>query len=134
VARCIQEYGIQLGLEPCDRYETHLNNAALCVAVIERIGEPNLVCHLDTYHMNIEEKGFGNGCRFAGKYCSYVHISESDRGVPGTGDVSFEDIFKTLAQIKFQGRPRHRIVHRTAAGDCLGAVRLAARRQEPRRC
>jgi D-psicose/D-tagatose/L-ribulose 3-epimerase len=73
------------------------------VAVIERIGEPNRVCHLDTYHVNIEEKGFGNGSRFAGKYCSYVHISESDRGVPGTGDVSFEDIFKTLAQINFQG-------------------------------
>jgi D-psicose/D-tagatose/L-ribulose 3-epimerase len=104
VARRAQEYGIQLGLEPCNRYETHLiNTAAQCLAVIERIGEPNLVCHLDTYHMNIEEKGFGNGFRVAGKYCSYVHLSESDRGVPGTGNVDFEDIFRTLAQIGFQG-------------------------------
>ncbi len=104
VARRAQEYGMKIGLEPCNRYETHLiNTAAQCVAMIERIGEPNLVCHLDTYHMNIEEKGFGNGFRTAGKHCSYVHISESDRGVPGTGNVDFEDIFRTMKQIGFDG-------------------------------
>jgi len=104
VARRAQEYGIKLGLEPCNRYETHLiNTAAQCVAMIERIGEPNLVCHLDTYHMNIEEKGFGNGFRTAGKHCSYVHMSESDRGVPGTGNVDWEDIFAALQQIGFDG-------------------------------
>ena len=104
VARRAQEYGIKLGLEPCNRYETHLiNTAAQCVAMIERIGEPNVVCHLDTYHMNIEEKGFGHGFRIAGKHCNYVHMSESDRGVPGTGNVHWEDIFKTLKQIDFDG-------------------------------
>jgi D-psicose/D-tagatose/L-ribulose 3-epimerase len=104
VARRAQEYGIKIGLEPCNRYETHLiNTAAQCVALIERIGEPNLVCHLDTYHMNIEEKGFGNGFRIAGKHCTYVHLSESDRGVPGSGNVDWEDIFKTLKQIGFDG-------------------------------
>jgi D-psicose/D-tagatose/L-ribulose 3-epimerase len=73
------------------------------VAMIERIGEPNLVCHLDTYHMNIEEKGFGHGFRVAGKHCNYVHMSESDRGVPGTGNVHWKDIFKTLKHIGFDG-------------------------------
>jgi len=104
VARRAQEYGMKLGLEPCNRYETHLiNTAAQCVAMIERIGEPNVVCHLDTYHMNIEEKGFGNGFRAAGAHCSYVHMSESDRGVPGTGNVDFEDILRTMVEIGFDG-------------------------------
>jgi len=104
VARRAQEYGIALGLEPCNRYETHLiNTAAQCVAMIDRIGEPNIVCHLDTYHMNIEEKGLGDGFRAAGNRCRYVHLSESDRGVPGTGNVDFEDIFRTLKQIGFDG-------------------------------
>jgi D-psicose/D-tagatose/L-ribulose 3-epimerase len=71
--------------------------------LIERIGEPNLVGNLNTYRMNIEEKGFRDGFRIAGKHCTYVHLSESDRGVPGTGNVDWEDIFKTLKQIGFDG-------------------------------
>ena len=59
VARRAGELGMTLGLEPCNRYETHLvNTAAQAVRLIERIGEPNVMIHLDTYHMNIEEKGF----------------------------------------------------------------------------
>jgi D-psicose/D-tagatose/L-ribulose 3-epimerase len=104
VARHAAGLGLTLGLEPCNRYETHLlNTGRQAVSLIERIGEPNLFVHLDTYHMNIEEKGFGHGFRVAGKHCSYVHMSESDRGVPGTGNVHWEDIFKTLKQIGFDG-------------------------------
>jgi D-psicose/D-tagatose/L-ribulose 3-epimerase len=104
VARRAAEYGMTLGLEPCNRYETHLvNTAAQAVRLIERIGEPNVMIHLDTYHMNIEEKGFAHGIRNAGKHLRYIHLSESDRGVPGTGTVDWDATFKALAETGFAG-------------------------------
>ncbi len=104
VARRAADWGMVLGIEPCNRYETHLiNTAQHGLDMIARIGEPNVVIHLDTYHMNIEEKGIGNALKLAGKHAPYVHVSESDRGVPGTGTVDWEDAFAALAESKFDG-------------------------------
>lgn len=104
VARRAAGYGMVLGIEPCNRYETHLlNTAKQSLAMIERIGEPNVTVHLDTYHMNIEEKGIGNGIIAAGRRCRYIHLSESDRGVPGTGTVDWDDCFAALKKSGFAG-------------------------------
>jgi D-psicose/D-tagatose/L-ribulose 3-epimerase len=104
IARRAGEYGMIIGIEPCNRYETHLlNTAAQSVEMIERIGEPNVTIHLDTYHMNIEEKGIGHGIAEAGKHCRYIHLSESDRGVPGTGTIDWDETFRALAAAGFEG-------------------------------
>jgi len=104
VARRAREYGMTIGLEPCNRYETHLlNTAEQARGLIERIDEPNLTIHLDTYHMNIEEKGLAAGFKAAGAATSYVHLSESHRGVPGTGSVDWDAAFASLAATGFDG-------------------------------
>jgi D-psicose/D-tagatose/L-ribulose 3-epimerase len=104
VARRARDYGMRLGLEPCNRYETHLlNTAEQAIALVEQIGEPNVTIHLDTYHMNIEEKGVAHGIRAAGRHCSYIHLSESDRGVPGTGNVDWDGAFRALKETGFDG-------------------------------
>lgn len=96
--------GIEIGLEPCNRYETHLlNTARQTLDLMARIDRPNLVAHLDTYHMNIEEQGAGGGIRTAGKAASYIHLSESHRGVPGTGTVDWPGLFAALAETGFDG-------------------------------
>jgi D-psicose/D-tagatose/L-ribulose 3-epimerase len=104
VARYAAGLGLALGFEPCNRYETHLlNTGRQAVALIERIGEPNLFVHLDTYHMNIEEKGFEAAIVAAGRHLKYIHLSESDRGTPGTGTVDWDGVFRGLARIEFEG-------------------------------
>ena len=104
VARYAAGLGLTLGFEPCNRYETHLlNTGRQAIALIERIGEPNLFVHLDTYHMNIEEKSFEAAIVDAGRYLKYIHLSESDRGTPGTGTVDWDGIFRGLARIGFDG-------------------------------
>ncbi len=96
--------GLRLGVEPCNRYETHLmNTAADAVGLIERSGADNVVVHLDTYHMNIEEAGMAEGFRAAGRYLGYVHLSESNRGVPGSGTIDWDGAFAGLAGIGFDG-------------------------------
>lgn len=111
VARCLRaaadhakQRGILLGIEPVNRYETHLINTGWqAVEMIEKIGAENTFIHLDTYHMNIEEKGAGNGILDARDHLKYIHLSESDRGVPGMGTCDWDEIHATLAAIGFNG-------------------------------
>lgn len=92
------------GIEPVNRYESHLLNTGWQARdLIERIGSENIFIHLDTYHMNIEEKGVANGILDARKYLKYIHLSESDRGVPGTGTCDWDEIFGALSAIEFKG-------------------------------
>lgn len=95
---------IFFGIEPVNRYETHLiNTASQGVSMIERIGSDNIFLHLDTYHMNIEEKGVANGILDSKDHLRYIHLSESDRGTPGWGTCDWDEIFGTLAAINFKG-------------------------------
>ncbi|MBX2881652.1 MAG: sugar phosphate isomerase/epimerase [Granulosicoccus sp.] len=92
------------GIEPVNRYENHLINTGWqAVNMIERVGADNIFVHLDTYHMNIEEKGAGNGILDAREHLKYIHLSESDRGTPGEGCCDWDEIFATLAAINFKG-------------------------------
>ena len=111
VARCLEatarhakNLGIAFGIEPVNRYETHLlNTGQQAVEMIERVGADNLFVHLDTYHMNIEEKGVANGILAAREHLRYIHLSESDRGVPSKGTCDWDEIHATLAAIGFKG-------------------------------
>jgi D-psicose/D-tagatose/L-ribulose 3-epimerase len=96
--------GLLFGIEPVNRYETHLLNTGWqAVNIIERIGAENMFVHLDTYHMNIEEKGAAQAIIDAREHLRYIHLSESDRGTPGCGTVDWDEIFVALRAIGFTG-------------------------------
>lgn len=104
VARRAAELGMTLGLEPCNRYETHLlNTARQARELAERIDEPAIMIHLDTYHTNIEEKSFTEALTEGAGKVRYVHLSESDRGVPGSGNVDWKSIMIALKAAGFSG-------------------------------
>lgn len=103
-SRHARPHGIELGVEAVNRYENHLiNTAGQAVQMIERVGADNVFVHLDTYHMNIEEKGVANGILDAREHLKYIHLSESDRGTPGCGNVPWDEIYAALAAIGFKG-------------------------------
>lgn len=103
-AKHAKSRGILFGIEPVNRYETHLINTGWQgVKMIEKVGSDNIFLHLDTYHMNIEEKGAGNGILDAREHLRYIHLSESDRGTPGAGTCDWDEIYATLAAIGFRG-------------------------------
>jgi D-psicose/D-tagatose/L-ribulose 3-epimerase len=103
-AKYAKSRGLEIGIEAVNRYENHIiNTASQAVALVERMGLDNVFVHLDTYHMNIEEKGMGNGIIAARDHLKYIHLSESDRGTPGEGNCRWEEVFATLAAIGFTG-------------------------------
>jgi len=96
--------GVALGIEPVNRYENHiLNTGKHAVEMIERVGADNIFVHLDTYHMNIEERGLALGILDAAAHLRYIHLSESDRGTPGSGNVRWDEIFGALKAVDFKG-------------------------------
>ncbi|WP_062211441.1 sugar phosphate isomerase/epimerase [Aureimonas sp. AU12] len=96
--------GMDYGLEAVNRYENHiLNTARQAVDMVERVGASNVFVHLDTYHMNIEEKGIANGILTAREHLKYIHLSASDRGTPGADTVAWDEVFSALAAIGFKG-------------------------------
>lgn len=104
VAAYAKMYGIIVAPEPINRYESYVFTAAEEVlSMIGAIGAANLGLHLDTFHMNIEEANFYEPVIKAGNRLKHVHMTESDRGMMGQGNVHWDDLFRGLAEIDYQG-------------------------------
>lgn len=96
--------GVNLGLEICNRYETNVvNTASQALRLADDIGADNVVIHLDSYHMNIEESDFTRPVIEVGDRLGYVHIGENHRGYLGSGHLDFATFFHALASINYRG-------------------------------
>lgn len=100
-----KQYGITLGLEPVTRYESNLiNTCEQALRLADMTGLDNVMVHLDSYHMNVEEKSFYEATKLArGRLCHY-HMCECDRGIPGSGHVDWDGIFRALKENDYHGR------------------------------
>ncbi len=104
LAQTAGQKGITIGLEPVNRYESNLiNTGGQALEMIKDIGEPNVVVHLDVYHMNIEEQDLVSPILAAGSQLGYVHVGASHRGPLGTGNIDFDSFFGALAKIGYKG-------------------------------
>ncbi len=96
---------VTITVECAQRFETHfLNVAADAVAYCKDVGFDNVKVHLDSFHMIREELSFEDAISACGKeYLGYMHLCESNRGIPGTGMVPWERLFAALKAIDYQG-------------------------------
>ncbi|MDF1569589.1 MAG: sugar phosphate isomerase/epimerase [Spirochaetaceae bacterium] len=94
-----------IAVEPVNRFETHfLNIAEDAVRYCSDIGTGNMKVHLDCFHMIREETSFRGAVETCGKeYLGYVHVCESNRGIPGTGLVPWKEFFLALTDIGYDG-------------------------------
>ncbi|MBV8866349.1 MAG: sugar phosphate isomerase/epimerase [Acidobacteriaceae bacterium] len=98
----LEEAEATLAIEPLNRFETFfLNTVSDTVAFCAAIGNPRIGILFDTFHANIEEKDIAHACKAAGAHLKHVHVSENDRGVPGTGHVCWEKLFLTLRELNY---------------------------------
>ena len=96
--------GIKLSVEPLNRFECYfLNTAKASADLVARVGEKNYGYLYDTFHFHIEEKSQPEAIRQTISAINHVHISENDRGTPGTGQVNFDAVFKALKSSGYDG-------------------------------
>ena len=94
-----------IAVEPVNRFETHfLNIAEDAVKYCRDVGTGNIKVHLDCFHMIREELSFKKAVEACGKeYLGYVHVCESNRGIPGTGLIPWKEFFVALKEIGYTG-------------------------------
>lgn len=100
----LREEGVVMGIEALNRFESDLTNtAAETQAIAVATGSQNIGVLLDTFHMNVEEKSPPAAIVATGKSLVHFHISENDRGVPGSGHYDFKTTAQALTQIDYTG-------------------------------
>jgi len=104
VARHAETRQVTICLEPLNRFETYfLNTLEDAANLVHDIGAPNVKIHFDTFHSNIEEKHPAEALRSIAKELGHVHISENDRGIPGSGHTDWQGVLKVLKAIHYNG-------------------------------
>lgn len=104
MAERAQRNGYILSLEHLNRFETHfLNTMDQATAYVRKVNHPAFKIMYDTFHANIEEKSQPEAIEKLGKHMGILHVSENDRGIPGTGHIGFADIFSAARGQGYDG-------------------------------
>jgi D-psicose/D-tagatose/L-ribulose 3-epimerase len=99
-----EKKGKQICMEPLNRFETDfINTCEQALKMIADVGSPALKLHLDTFHMNIEQKNQAAAIRKAGKLLGHFHACGSDRGTPGGDHIDWQGIAKALKAVGYKG-------------------------------
>ena len=98
------DHGVQLVLEPLNRYSTPYCSAARdAVFVARKVDSDSLGVLLDTFHMNIEEDSFEGAILATDKLLKHTHFADNNRKMPGLAHVDFKAIVKSLKEIGYEG-------------------------------
>jgi D-psicose/D-tagatose/L-ribulose 3-epimerase len=98
------EYGVTLAVEVLNRFETHfVNTADDALALLDAVDHPAVALHLDTFHMNVEEKSLPDALRRGARRLAHLHVSENDRGSVGSGHVDWGGVRDALHQFGYDG-------------------------------
>ena len=91
-------------LEPVNRYEIDfIVSVKEGVALMKKIGMPNMMLMPDVFHMNIEDVTIGPELAENIDHIKYIHIADSNRLAPGQGHLDFQNILDNLLRVGYDG-------------------------------
>jgi sugar phosphate isomerase/epimerase len=100
----IAESNVRLCLEPLARAETDfITTCAEAVTLVDRVGHPNFVLHLDVKAMSSDEAPVPELIRRHAARTGHFHANDPNRRGPGFGDTDFVPIFRALKQSNYNG-------------------------------
>jgi D-psicose/D-tagatose/L-ribulose 3-epimerase len=96
--------GVTVALEALNRFECYLVNTMDGLAAhLAEIGHPNIRAMYDAFHANIEETDPTGALTRNSESVAHIHISENDRGVPGRGNIPWQETYAAIAAIGYDG-------------------------------
>lgn len=98
------ESDVGIAIEP--QHSTNINNInsideALCL--LDKVQVSNLFLHLDTFHLNLTEIDASESIIRADDRIVFMHLSDSERKIPGEGEIDLAAHFKSLSGISYNG-------------------------------
>jgi D-psicose/D-tagatose/L-ribulose 3-epimerase len=122
-----QARGIKLAIEYLNRFEIYfLTTAEQSVRFVRAVNHPFCKMMYDSFHAHIEEKDQAAAILSCAAETIHVHVSENDRGTPGTGQVNWSTFWDGLKRSGFQG-----YVTIEAFGTALPALAAATKVWRP---
>jgi D-psicose/D-tagatose/L-ribulose 3-epimerase len=104
VAPYAEGRGVTIALEYLNRFEMYLTNtAADLAALVREAGHPRIRMMYDTFHAHIEEKDPRAALVECADVLAHVHLAESDRSTPGSGQVAWDETFAAIGEIGYDG-------------------------------
>lgn len=104
VAQYAAPKGVQIAVEPVNRYELNfINNVSEAYEVISKRNLPNVKIMPDTFHMNIEDQSIEASFVTYREQIAYIHFADSNRRAPGQGHLNFPNIINTLRAAGYDG-------------------------------
>jgi D-psicose/D-tagatose/L-ribulose 3-epimerase len=104
VAEEAEAAGIRLAVEFLNRFECYfLTTAADARELVRQVDHPALGILYDTHHAHIEERDPAATIQACAAEIKHVHVSENDRGIPGTGQVAWDATFRALKEADYDG-------------------------------
>lgn len=96
--------GVELYLEPLNRYEDHMvNRIDQAAELIRAAGCDAVKIGIDTYHMNIEEADPAAAVLSNAPFIGHVQVSDSNRFQPGAGHIDWPLLLAAIDSIGFDG-------------------------------
>jgi sugar phosphate isomerase/epimerase len=100
----IADCGVVLCLEPLSREETDfINTCEEGLEVVNRVGHPNLLLHLDVKAMASENAPIAHLIRDHLPRTGHFHANDPNRRGPGFGSVDFVPILRALEEGRYAG-------------------------------
>lgn len=104
LAKVAKENGINLCIEPINRYEANtLLSLEETVSFIDKYGLEDIYILADLFHMNIEDKNIEKSLGFAGDKIKHMHVADSNRMAPGMGHIDYKAVIDTLTKSGYSG-------------------------------
>ena len=96
--------GVRICMEPLAPVETNfINTCAEGVRLMDAVGHPNFVLHLDVKAMSSEATPITDLIRQYVPRTGHFHVNDPNMKGPGFGDVDFVPIFRALEEAGYDG-------------------------------
>lgn len=103
VADVASAAGITIAIEPLNRKESNvLNSVAEGVALAQRVNRAPIRVLADFYHMDEEGEPLSEISR-RGEWLAHIHVADTGRLAPGTGDYPYPAFVEELRRIGYDG-------------------------------
>ncbi|MGE4282979.1 MAG: TIM barrel protein [Clostridia bacterium] len=98
------KYGVELILEPVNRYEINfVNSVDEGADLLNKLNRNNVKLMPDVFHMNIEDQSIVGTFIKHFNRIAYIHFADSNRLAPGQGHLHFPDIISALNSLGYKG-------------------------------
>ena len=99
-----EKKNVPLVLEAILRYiNNYLCSVPETLAYLDKVGRGNLLIHIDSHLMNVEDKNIAESVKMCAGKLGYVHFSDSNRAYPGGGTFDFKTMMNALMDIGYGG-------------------------------